>query len=217
MGPETLRLYGSPGSCSQVTLIALEETGAEYRSQLVLLRRGDQRSEWFVAVNPKGKVPALETPDGILTENVAILSYLADRYPRSGLLPDDDRWRRAQALSLLCWCSSTLHPLVTMLRYPERTCDMAGAASRLREQARSKLAGQMQIAETQLRSESWIMGPQWCVADAYLSWCWGRCEEGGLAAADFPGLADHHRRMKLRPSAQAAFRHEARLLEAASA
>ena len=212
-----LRLYCSPGSCSQVTLIALEEAAVAYEAELVLLRRGDHQRAQFLAVNPKGKVPVLETPDGVLTENVAILCYLADRYPQSKLLPADTAWQRATALSALCWCSSTMHPLVTMLRYPERTCDLPDAAPRVRAQALAKLEVQMQVAELQLRSGPWILGEAWSVADAYLSWCWERCHEGGLDAAVFARVADHRARMMLRPSTQAAVRREAQLLHDAAA
>ena len=73
-----LTLYYAPGACSMASHIALEETGAPYQTQLVGLAQGEQtKPEYLNKVNPRGKVPALHTDDGILTENVAILTYLS--------------------------------------------------------------------------------------------------------------------------------------------
>jgi glutathione S-transferase len=192
---QRLRLHFSPGACSRVTLIALEQAGAEYTSHLVSLKDGDQRAPDFRALNPKGKVPVLETPQGILTENVAILVYLAGRYPQADLLPAASDWERATALSMLAWFASTIHPLLTMLRYPERFCDTAEAPGRVRTLAGQQLQDQVQVAETRLQTQRWLLGERWSVADAYLFWSWGRCAESGVDPRRFPRLADHHARM----------------------
>src|SRR6266480_4289481 len=74
-----LTLYYAPGACSMASHIALEETGTPYETKVVGLAQGEQtKPEYLNGVNPRGKVPALKTDDGILTENVAILTYLAN-------------------------------------------------------------------------------------------------------------------------------------------
>lgn len=195
-----LRLHFSPGACSRVTLIALEQAGAAYKTRLVSLKDGDHRTPAFRALNPKGKVPVLEAPQGILTENVAILVYLADCHPRAGLLPGEDEWQRAQGLSTLAWFASTIHPLLTMSRFPERFCDLAQAPARVRALAAAQLFNQLQVAEAQLVRHRWMLGESWSVADAYLFWSWGRCAEAGLESSRFPRLADHHARMTAWPA-----------------
>src|SRR3954464_10319134 len=85
-----LTLYYALGACSMASHIALEETGAPYQTQVVALAQGEQsKPEYLNSVNPRGKVPALQTDDGILTENVAILTYLARTFPDAKLLPTD--------------------------------------------------------------------------------------------------------------------------------
>ncbi len=83
-----LTLYYAPGACSMASHIALEETGTPYETKVVGLAQGEQtKPEYLNGVNPRGKVPALKTDDGILTENVAILTYLARTFPDAKLLP----------------------------------------------------------------------------------------------------------------------------------
>lgn len=202
------RLYFSPGACSRVTLIALEEAGAEYTTVRVSLKDQEHRQAAFRAINPKGKVPVLETAQGVLTENVAILVHIANSHAHAGLLPDQDTWARAQALSALAWFASTVHPLLTMSRYPERFCDQPEAAARMRSLVGAQLHGQMLTAESALAHGTWMLGPQWSLADAYLHWTWGRCQEAGLATSHFPLVAAHHARMQDRPSVLRALARE---------
>ena len=207
-GEHRMRLHFSPGACSRVTLIALEEADAEYMVNLVSLKNGDQRKPAFRALNPKGKVPVLETPEGVLTENVAILTYLSRRYPHAHLLPTEDDWEHAKALSTLAWFASTIHPLLTLLRYPERFCDIPEAPVRVRSLAVAQLLVQMQAAEDQLAGRKWILGDRWSIADAYLFWSWERCEESGFEPSRFPRLVDHHSRMKTWPAVLRALERE---------
>lgn len=209
-----LTLHFSPGACSRVSLIALEETGAPYRAQPVLLARGEHRTPDFLRINPKGRVPVLQTGQGVLTETVAILAWLAQRFPAAGLLPVSDPWAQAQALSLLSWCASGLHPLIFRTRMPQRVCDLPEGAGRVRalaceELACEELAAQLQVAEARLVSQPWLAGVQWSVADAYLFWAWGRACDAGLSPDSFPRLSVHAQRMALRPSVQRALLREA--------
>jgi len=127
-----LTLYYSPGACSMASHIALEETGAAYTPQPVLIPKGEHQSpEYLKTVNPRGKVPALKTDDGILTENVAILTYLARTFPDAKLLPIDPLGT-ARALSHMAYLSNTVHPAFTHIMRPGR---FAAAARRGSEAA----------------------------------------------------------------------------------
>ncbi len=205
-------LHHSPGACSRVSLIALEEAGVAVTLHRVSLRDGDQRTPAFRRLNPKGKVPVLLTGGRVLTETVAILAFLAQRFPEARLLPVGDLagnpWASAQALSLLSWCSSGLHPLVTRLRLPQRFCDRPDAPARVMELARLEMAEQLAVAEGYLAERPWILGAAWSAADAYLFWIWGRCIEAGFDPVAHPRLADHARRMHQRPAVQRALRRE---------
>jgi len=205
----SLVLFFSPGSCSRVSMVALEETGVDYAIQRVSLANGEQLRPEFRTVNPKGKVPALLVDNRVLTENVAILTFLARRHPEAGLLPTADPWQEAEALSLLSWCASGLHPLVTRLRLPQRFCDLPGSIDRVRELAREEMIGQLSVAEERLSLQPWMLGQAWSIADTYLAWVWGRCPESGIDAERFPHLCRHHDKTMTRPAAQQAIRREA--------
>ena len=189
-------------------MVALEETGVDYTARRVLLANGEQLRPEFRAVNPKGKVPALLVDNRVLTENVAILTFLARRHPEAGLLPAADPWQEAEALSLLGWCASGLHPLVTRLRLPQRFCDLPGTADRVRELAREEMIGQLCVAEERLSRQPWMLGPAWSIADTYMAWAWGRCPESDIDAARFPHLCRHYDRTMARPAAQRAIQRE---------
>ncbi|WP_119155344.1 glutathione S-transferase family protein [Caldimonas tepidiphila] len=204
-----LTLYFSPGACSRVSLIALEEAGATYRAQPVVLARGEHSTAEFRSLNPKGRVPVLVTGEGVLTETVAILAWLAQRFPAAALLPASDPWAQAQALSLLSWCASGLHPLIFRARMPQRVCDLPDAAGRVQALACAELAAQLQVAEDRLECGPWLAGARWSVADAYLFWAWGRACDAGIAPEAFPRLREHAGRMALRPSVQRALLREA--------
>lgn len=105
-----MKLYYSNGSCSLASHIALEESGAKFESQRIDLRAGEQKTPAYLAINPKGKVPALDLDGGDhLTENVAIISYVADTHPDANLLAKPGDLARAHAQEWLAWCASAVH------------------------------------------------------------------------------------------------------------
>ena len=115
-----LTLYYAPGACSMASHIALEETGQPYTATPVALAQGEHlKPEYLNNVNSRGKVPALKTDDGILTENVAILTYLARSFPDAKLLPTDPLGT-ARALSHMAYLSNTVHPAFTHIMRPGR-------------------------------------------------------------------------------------------------
>jgi glutathione S-transferase len=105
----TLKLYFSNGSCSLASHIALEEANAAFETQRINLREKEQKTPAYLAVNPKGKVPALAVDGAVLTENPAIISYVADTHPDAKLLAAPGELARAKAQEWLAWCSSTVH------------------------------------------------------------------------------------------------------------
>src|SRR6059058_2824442 len=131
-----LTLYYAPGACSMASHLALEETGVPYETQVVALAQGEQtKPEYLNGVNPRGKVPALKTDDGILTENVAILTYLARSFPDAKLLPTDPLGT-ARALSHMAYLSNTVHPAFTHIMRPGRFATDESAHENLKAAAR---------------------------------------------------------------------------------
>ena len=113
------QLYMAPGTCARVPSICLEEAGQNFESVLIRFMRGEHKSPEYRKLNPKGKVPTLVIGGEVLTENVAIVTHLNERFPDSRLMPEaSDSMTRARQLADLCFCSATLHPIVTRIRMP---------------------------------------------------------------------------------------------------
>lgn len=211
---DKLKLYFAPQTCARVTLTALEETGAPFQTHLVAFMAGEHRSDAFLSVNPSGKVPALETAEGVIVQNGAILTYLAQEYPGAGLLPaPKDAAGRARILSELFRCSADLHPLVSRFVLPQMVSTNAKDAPGIRAKAAEVLGLQLAPIETRLRHDQWYLGASWSILDAYLAWIWFRITGSGFEADGFPAIAEHFARASDRPSAKAALAHEANAQE----
>jgi glutathione S-transferase len=114
-----LKLFYQPGSCSLAPHIALEEAGATFTPTLVDFNSSEQRSPAYLKINPKGRVPALAINDWTLTENPAILQFIAQSYPDAKLWPTDLRVQ-ANCLEWMAWLSSGVHVTYAHVRRTER-------------------------------------------------------------------------------------------------
>jgi glutathione S-transferase len=210
MTNDALTVFVAPGACSRVVLVALEKTGASYTVRPVLLARGEQHHEAFLAFNPKGKIPLLLTQNGTLSESVAILTWLDGRFPQAALLPPaGDAWARAQAMSWLAWSASTLHPLVYRVRMTARIHPGTATHEAIRDAALEEMSQQLAVAENALADgRDWLMGSTWCIADTYLCWAFGRGVDSGLDVSAFPCLCALVRRQAKQPAFQRALSRE---------
>lgn len=205
-----LALYYAPGACSRVPLIALEQIGEPYQTRLLRFRMGEHRSPEYLALNPAGKLPTLLVNGKPLTQNVAILSFLAQSFPNAHLLPlSGDTLRDARLTSQLAHLASDLHPLVTRIRLPQLFCDVSGGPERVRAMAVSAMRMQLAPLEARLVGEPWLLGADWSVLDAYLYWVWFRITGAGFAGTEFPNIVGHAKRMEDRPAVQRALAREA--------
>ncbi len=150
-----MKLYFSNGSCSLASHIVLEEAGAKFEAQRVNLREGEQKKPGYTAINPKAKVPTLVVDEGVITENPAIMSYVADTHPQAKLLAAPGEFARAKAQEWLAWCASTVHrDFSPLFRNPDN-------------------AEQKALVQSHLDNfEAWLKGPYvlgdtFSVADAY--------------------------------------------------
>jgi glutathione S-transferase len=184
----------SPGSSALVSLIALEECGVYFDV------------EYARDYQP---VPVLNAPRGVISENIAIVSYLARRHPKSRMLPSYNSYSQAQALSLMSWCASSLDSILDRIHMAARVCDMSVAQKRVRELAMGELGTQLDIAETRLEGGPWLLGRSWSIADTYLYWVWSRSSDIGFNEYQFPRLARHASQVLVRPSTQRALKFRA--------
>ncbi|WP_120076077.1 glutathione S-transferase family protein [Aurantiacibacter odishensis] len=202
-------LYFSPRSCSRVPLTALEEIGQPFETRLVALSKGEHRKPDFLAITPSGKVPALMTDDGLITQNGAILFYLAETYPEARLLPiRSTAAGRAHLLSMMLRCSSDLHPLVTRFAKPELISGEAANASQIRQQADEMLRMQLRQIDELLQKQEWYLEEGWSILDAYVAWIWFRITDAGFDPGGFTALSAHFTKSSQRPSSLAALARE---------
>ena len=203
----------APGTCARVTCIALEETGTEFETRLIRFMKGEHKSTDFKAINPKGKVPALVIDGEALTENVAIITYLAGRYPGAHLMPTaSDEVEKARLLADLCFCAATLHPIVTRIRMPHffATEDVAKTVW---EKGCASMTEYFELINNRLDGQPWWYGDQWSAMDAYLYWVYWRVEGANFDTDPYPNYQAHAARMEERPSVQRALAREASMQE----
>lgn len=198
-----MKLFHSPGSCSLASLIALEEAGAAFELEITRTAAGDQRRPEYLAVNPKGRVPALATERGVLTETVAILAYVAQAYPAARLAPADP-WAFAQAQAFNSYIASTVHVAHSHGRRGARWATEESSFEDMRRKVPSNMADCFQLIEDHLFVGPWVLGGDYSVCDGYLFTVTAWLEAAGVEVGRFPKVADHRARMAGRPAVQRA-------------
>lgn len=118
-----LRLHHAPLACSLASRFALLESGLPHEVSFVRTWLGEQKTDAYLRINPRGKVPTLETDEGMITESTAILPFIADLVPGKALMPPAGTFERAQAQSWLSFLSSTLHASLSAVMFPPPGCD----------------------------------------------------------------------------------------------
>jgi len=202
------KLYFAPGTCARVPLIALEEIGEPFDTHVVKFLAGEHRSPEYLSLNPKGKVPLLLVDGEPLTENVAIIHWLAREYPGARLLPQaHDSWAQARILADIVWCASGLHPIVTRLRLPQYFCETPDGQASVWRLAAAAMEPNFQLIEHRLAHRPWMLG-EWSVVDAYIFWVWFRVTGSGFDGTRYPRYENHARRMAERPSVARALERE---------
>jgi len=170
-----LTLYYSPGACSMASHIALEESGAPYEAKLISTAKGEQKTPEYLAINPRGKVPALRADNDVITENVAILTYVARMAPEAKLLPQNPL-EEARCLSTMAWLSNTVHPGFTRVFRPERFAADPSAHEAVKASGREAFWASLQEIDGLLAGRTWMAGDQFTVCDPYalVFYAWGK-------------------------------------------
>jgi len=203
-----IKLYYSPGACSLASHIVLEELGIAYESVLISLADGDHKRPEFLRMNPKGRVPALNVDGKILTESVAILTYLGGGYAERGLWPKET-WKQAEALSLMSWLSSTVHTTVAGIWRPERYATDAAAKDHIKATSKENQLKYFDDIDKMLLGRSFAMGGQYGVCDPYLLvfYRWGN-RLGIDMKTLYPVWTKHALRVFSRPTVRRVFEAE---------
>jgi len=198
-----MKLYYSPGACSLSPHIVLREAGLKFDAVLASTKSHKlQDGTDYYTINPKGYVPLLELDDGQrLSEGPAIVQYIADQVPASGLAPAAGTMARYRLMEWLNFISTELHKSFTPLFTP-------GMPDEAKAIYRERLLGRFKYLDQQLEGKSYLMGDDFTVADAYLFTVSSWCKHVGVDISGLPTLGAYIGRVATRPAVQAALRAE---------
>ncbi|MFA7505580.1 MAG: glutathione S-transferase family protein [Burkholderiaceae bacterium] len=203
-----IELYFAPGACSFVPHVGLEivrqKTGEDFEPKLIKLHKGEHQTPEYLAINPHGQVPVVTVDGKPLTQILAIIDHLDQRFPQAGLLPTDP-WERAQALSTLAWFNNTVHPTFTHVFMPHKFSDDKDVQQNIRGHAVEAYRGLLERLQEQIAAG----GPIWnrpaaTPTDAYAFTLLRWAGYAGIDSASLPGLKAYvESRMGLEPIAAA--------------
>lgn len=203
-----LRLFYNLGSISLASHIALEEAGADYQAIRINMRENDQKQPEYLAINPKGRVPALLTDAGVLTETPAILAYIAQTHPGSNLAPTD-AWGFAQLQAFNSYLASTVHVAHAHRHRGYRWADEESSFADMTRKVAQTMAECFALIETEFLKGPWVLGEQFSVCDGYLFTIADWLELDGVDPGRFPRVYDHRERVRARPAVRKVLAEEA--------
>jgi len=198
------KLFFASNTCALASHIALEEAAAPYEAVRVDFRTNEQRKPEYLAVNPKGRVPALVTPRGILTETPAILAFVAQSFPAARLAPLDDPYEFARVQAFNSYLCSTVHVAHAHRMRGYRWADDPVAIADMQRKVPTTVGDCFELIETTMLQGPWVMGERYTVCDAYLFTLSQWLDGDGVDVRRFPKVVELQQRMNARPAAQRA-------------
>jgi glutathione S-transferase len=194
------KLYYSPGSCALASHLALEEAGGDYETVRINFGAEEQRKPDYLAVNPKGRVPALVTDRGILTETPAILLYIAQTNPQAGLAPLDDPFDLARLQSFNNYICATIHVAHAHRGRGHRWADDPAAIEAMQAKVPESVGACFELVESDLFEGPWVMGETYTMCDPYFYTVSRWLEGDKVDMAKLPKTAAHMKAMEARPA-----------------
>src|SRR5215207_7980671 len=155
------KLYYAPGTCARASHIALEEAGASYAAERLDFKNSQQTTPQYLAINPKGRVPALVTDRGILTETPAMLAFIAQSFPAARLAPLEDPFLFAQVQAFNSYLCSTLHVAHAHRMRGYRWADEPSAIEAMQRKVPQSVAACFELIEHHMLGEPWVMGERY--------------------------------------------------------
>ncbi|ANY16271.1 glutathione S-transferase family protein [Bordetella pseudohinzii] len=201
-----MKLYYMPGACSLADHIVLEWTGKPYETQM--LSREALKGPEFLKINPLGAVPALVDGDLVLTQNTAILEYLAESVPEAGLMGDGSAAGRAETRRWLGLINSDLHKTFSLIFGAQRYIEDEAGQNALRASAARQLRVLFGIINDRLNGRPYLTGAQHSIADAYLYVVLRWAHAKSIDLSGYDGLAAFFKRMEADPKVQAVLKAE---------
>jgi glutathione S-transferase len=205
-----MKLFYAPGTCALASHIALEEAGADYTAVRLDFSKNEQTKPDYLAINPKGRVPALATDRGTLSENVAILAYIAQRYPEAKLAPLNDPFAFAEIQAFNSYLASTVHVAHAHGRRGYRWASDQSSFDDMKRKLPESMGACFDLIERDMLKGPWVMGEAYTICDPYLFTAAEWIEGDGLDPKRFPSVVDHRTRMHDRPAVKRALAAQGR-------
>jgi glutathione S-transferase len=203
-----LTLYYAPDTCALASHIALEETSASYDLKRLDFSNNEQRSDAYLAINPKARVPTLLTDRGMLTETPAILAFIAHSFPAARLAPIEDPFAFAEVQSFNSYLCATVHVAHAHRKRAYRWADDPEAIKAMQRKVPQSVGDAFALIEDRLLIGPWVMGDTYTVCDAYLFTLAQWLEADGAPTDRLPRVLDHRQRMLQRPAVRRAIAAE---------
>jgi glutathione S-transferase len=195
-----LKLFYAVGTCALASHIALEEAGAKYETVRLDFGASDQRKPDYLKINPKGRVPALITDSGILTETPAILAYIAQVFPKADLAPLADPFAFARVQAFNSYLCSTAHVNHAHLGRGGRWADDPASIEDMKRKVPKNVGESFALMDSEMVEGPWVMGKSYTICDPYLFTVARWLERDSVDIARFPKIHEHHKRMAERPA-----------------
>ena len=191
-----ISLYYSPNSCALASHILLEEVGANYSVIEINFHKNEQRKSNYLSVNAKGRVPALLTEEGVLTETPAILLYIAQKYPQKKMAPLNNIYQLAKAQEFNSYLCSTAHVAHAHLSRGSRWADDPAAIAAMTAKVPETVGACFSFLETGMSDSPWVLGDDYSICDPYLFTITRWLKRDGVDRKNFPRIDAHYQRMK---------------------
>lgn len=193
-------LYYAPLSCAVASHIALETAGANYEARRLDFRANEQRSPAYLAVNPKGRVPALVTDRGVITETPAILTYIAQTHPHANLAPLNDPFQFAQVQAFNSYLCSTVHVAHAHRIRGTRWADDEAAIASMKKKVTQNMTDCFSLIENEMFTGPFVFGETYSISDIYLYTLSTWLEGDGVDIRLFTKIADFQNRLNQDPA-----------------
>jgi glutathione S-transferase len=203
-----IRLYYAAHTCALASHIALEEAAAEYSTVRISFADEEQRKPEYLAINPKGRVPAMVTEQGILTETPAMLAFIAQSFPQSRLAPLGDPFRFAEVQAFNSYLCSTVHVAHAHRMRGHRWVDDPAAIAEMQRKVPETVGACFDLIERKMLRGPWVMGDSYTICDPYLFTLAQWMEKDGVDPQRFPKVRDHRNRMSERATVRKAITEE---------
>ena len=203
-----LTLCYAPNSCALASHIALEEAGADYALKRIDFGAAEQTKPDYLAINPKARVPALQTPRGVLTETPAILAFVAQSFPQAALAPLGDALAFAQVQAFNAYLCSTVHVAHAHRMRGYRWADDRAAIAAMQKKVPQSVGACFDLIERGMFRGPWVLGDAYTIADPYLFTISQWLEGDGVHLSRLSRVLDHRARMRERPAVRKALADE---------